>query len=89
MEIRYHRSRRGASRALAALFAALLATASGCTGGTGGNPPPSPAALQQQTEHLLNDPHVPDSVKQHLRDEQNAAQTAASGYTATLKNRKQ
>lgn len=62
---------------------ALFAT--GCSDNGGSGAPPTKAQVQQQVYQTMNDPHVPDAVKQHLRDQQQARQQAASGYTAQMK----
>ncbi|HZT43951.1 MAG TPA: hypothetical protein VFA07_17425 [Chthonomonadaceae bacterium] len=59
----------------------------GCAGSTGGVAPPTPAQRQQQVNTLLNDPHVPDSVKQHMKDQEQANQRAAQGYTADMQKK--
>ena len=61
--------------------------AAGCSASSGGGQPPTEAQLQQQNRTILNDPHVPDSIKQHLQDQQSANQAAARGYTADLQQK--
>jgi hypothetical protein len=59
----------------------------GCAGNTGGVAPPTRAQEQQRVNTLLNDPHVPDSVKQHLKDQEQAHQQAARGYTTDMQKK--
>lgn len=59
----------------------------GCAGSTGGAPPPTKAQEQQRVNALLNDPHVPDSVKQHLKDQEQANQQAARAYTTDMQKK--
>ncbi len=53
----------------------------GCAGRSGEGNPPTPAQQQQQSSTIMNDPHVPDSIKQHYKDQQEANRAAAKGYT--------
>jgi len=59
----------------------------GCAGSNGGGQPPTRTQLQQQSNTIMNDPHVPDSIKQHLSAQQEASRAAARGYTADLQQK--
>jgi hypothetical protein len=73
------------ARLLVCGLACAALTQTGCTGGSGSAAPPTDAQRQQTVRDLLNDPHVPDSVKQHIQDEAEAKRQAALAYAAHLK----
>jgi len=75
-----HLSRFGGLRLCIAICLPLLAA--GCAGRGSEGQPPAPAQIQEQNRTLMNDPHVPDSIKQHLKEQQEANQATARGYTA-------
>jgi hypothetical protein len=54
---------------------------------SGAGQPPTQAQIQQQQNTVLNDPHVPDSIKQHLKDQQSSSAAAATGYTNEMKQK--
>ena len=62
----------------------LLLLTAGCDDRSGGGQPPTQSQLQQEKLSIMADPHVPDSIKQHLGEQQGANQAAARGYTADL-----
>jgi hypothetical protein len=66
----------------------LLLSAAGCADRSGEGRPPTQVQLQQQNSTIMNDPHVPDSVKQHLTEQQTANQAAAKGYSADLQQKR-
>jgi hypothetical protein len=76
------------SRIIAYSLLLVLLMTPGCHGGDTAAPP-TQTQEQQRTTSLLNDPHVPQAVKQHLMDQRSAAQATATGYTAALKAKPQ
>lgn len=67
--------------ALQCVAAGLLLGTAGCTDRSNSGQPPTQAQIQQQNSAILNDSHVPDAVKQHLKEQQASYQANARGYT--------
>jgi hypothetical protein len=66
---------------------ALLLLTAGCSSSDSAAAPPTPAQEQQRINALMDDPHVPDAVKQHLKDQAQANQQAARGRTAEMQRK--